>query len=60
MILILLYCIVCYLIMFGILLDEYDWLEEWTKEDIVLFIAAPVMIPIFIGFALNGQRNNND
>ena len=60
MITILLYCVVCYLIMFGILLDEYDTLDEWKKQDIFSFIFAPVLIPIFIGIYMNENCKDND
>ena len=60
MITILLYCVVCYLIMFGILLDEHDTLDEWKKQDIFYFVFAPVLIPIFIGIYMNENCKDND
>jgi hypothetical protein len=53
MIVILLYSVVCYLIAFGILLEEHDSLEEWSRKDIAWWTFAPVLVPIYIGIALN-------
>ena len=51
------YCVVCYLIVFGILLNEYDHLEEWTWNDIICFILAPIVAPIIFGFSLNKKKD---
>ena len=60
MIVILLYCVVCYLVMFGILLNEHNTLEEWTKTAIASFFLAPVSLPIFIGIHISENSQDPD
>lgn len=55
-----LYCIVCYLIAFGILLEEYDYLEDWKIQDFMFLILAPLLVPVFIGISINHSTKNND
>lgn len=51
------YCVVCYLIVLGILLNEYDHLEDWTWNDIICFIFSPIVTPIVFGFSLNKKKD---
>ena len=48
-----LYCIVCYLVMIGILLDENKSFDDLTSADIMCFILAPILVPIFLGMFMN-------
>lgn len=54
-----LYCIFCYLVVFGILLNEHEHLEDWTWDDVICFILAPIIGPIVIGMHIN-KRNDDD
>ena len=50
-----LYCIVCYLIMLGMVMDEYDELSDVDTEMFIPIILSPIFVPIFIGIELNGK-----
>ena len=50
------YCIVCYLVAFGILLNEHEDLHQWTNNDIICFIFAPFCIPVIFGMYLNDKK----
>ena len=51
------YCIVCYLVIFGILLNEHDHLEECTWNDVICFILAPAVAPVVFGMYLNKRQD---
>jgi hypothetical protein len=51
-----LYCIVCYLIMFGILLDQNRDLDTLKYQDVVISLFAPFIVPIIIGMSINDKR----
>lgn len=53
-----LYCIVCYLIVTGMLIDEHSSADDWTASDIFFFLIAPITAPIFIGMHINGRTKN--
>ena len=55
--LILLYCIVSYLIMFGILLEDNESLDEITSEDIIISLFSPIIVPIIIGMRINDKSH---
>jgi hypothetical protein len=44
--------------MFGILLDEYDSIEDWGIKDLGTMIFAPLLIPIFFGMFMNNSDQN--
>lgn len=50
------YCIVCYFIMFGILLDQHDTLYEVTGIEIFTALFAPIIIPIILGMKINNNE----
>jgi len=47
------YVIVSYLVMIGILLDQYDGVEEMEAIDWFAFVMAPIGVPIIIGMKIN-------
>lgn len=51
------YCIVCYLIMFGILLDQNKSFDTVKSNDLIISLLAPLIVPIIIGMRIN---NTND
>ena len=52
-----LYCVVCYLIMFGILLDQHQSFETFKYEDFILSLFAPIIVPIIFGMHINDKRD---
>lgn len=50
------YCIISYLIMFGILLSEHDNLNDWQITDILAFIFAPLCVPVIFGMSINEKH----
>lgn len=52
-----LYCIITYLIFFGILLNEHDYLEDWDSNDILCLILSPLTVPIIAGMSINRGKN---
>lgn len=52
-----LYCVVCYLIMFGILLDQHESLSTIRYEDLIISLLAPLIVPIIFGMAINNKSN---
>ncbi len=53
-----LYCIVCYIVVFGMLLDEHTRLEEWSQADIFFFLFSPLTAPIVLGMSINNKNKN--
>jgi len=47
------YIVVSYLVMIGILVDQYDGIEEMKPIDWFALLMAPIGVPIFIGMRLN-------
>jgi len=52
-----LYCVVCYLIMFGILLDQHKTLDTLKFEDLLISFFAPIVVPMIIGMRINDKRD---
>lgn len=52
-----LYCIVCYLVVFGILLKEHEHFDECTEKDIICFIFSPIVAPIVLGMSINNKEH---
>ena len=50
-----LYCIVSYFIMFGILLSQHKTFDTLTYQDVVLSVFAPFIVPIIIGMSINDK-----
>lgn len=53
----LIYCIVCYLIMLGILLDQFEDLDNIPFKDIVIACFAPFIVPVVLGMSINGRKD---
>lgn len=53
-----LYCIVCYLIVTGMLIDEHSNIDDWSGSDVFFFLIAPITAPIFIGMHINGRTKH--
>ncbi len=47
------YIVASYLIMIGILIDQYDGVEEMKAVDWFAFVMAPIVVPILIGMKIN-------
>ena len=52
-----LYCTVCYLIMFGILVDQNKSFDDLKYQDLVISLLAPLIVPIIIGMRINNKSN---
>ena len=50
-----LYCIISYFVMFGILLDQNRTFETVKYQDVLLSLLAPFIVPIIIGMRINGK-----
>ena len=50
-----LYCIICYLVMLGILLDEHETIDDWDIKDLKTMLFAPLYVPIFLGMFMNNS-----
>lgn len=50
-----LYCIVSYFIMFGILLSEHKRFDTLSYQDVVLSVFAPFIVPIIFGMHINDK-----
>lgn len=50
-----LYCIVCYFIMFGILLQEHKTFDTLGYQDVLLSLLAPFIVPIIFGMHINDK-----
>lgn len=48
-----LYSIISYLIMVGILLDQHDNFETLSWKDLKWFVFSPIVVPILIGLHIN-------
>ncbi len=51
-----LYCIVCYLMMGGIIIADYENVVRVDRESWIAFILSPVVLPVFLGFTLNEKK----
>ena len=47
-----LYCIVCYLIMIGMFVEENSKMEKEKTSPVWTLILAPLIVPIFIGMKI--------
>jgi len=52
-----LYCTVCYFIMFGILLDQNRDFDTLKYQDLVISLFAPFIVPIIVGMRINDKRD---
>lgn len=52
-----LYCIISYFIMFGILLDQNRTFDTVKYQDVVISLLAPFIVPIILGMRINGRRD---
>ena len=52
-----LYCTVCYFVMFGILLDQHKSFDTVKSEDLFVAFLAPIIVPIIIGMRINDKRD---
>jgi hypothetical protein len=52
-----LYCIVCYIIMVGVLLEEYASIGSLDSADILGFIFSPIVIPVLFGMHINSGKD---
>lgn len=53
------YCLVCYLVVIGILLNEHNHIEDWTWNDIICLILAPIVAPVVFGMYLNKRKDED-
>lgn len=51
-----LYCIVTYLIMFGILLDQHKSFDTLRYEDVLVSLLAPIVVPMILGMRINNNE----
>jgi hypothetical protein len=47
------YIIVSYLIMLGVMIDNYRSINELDAKDYSLFLISPIVLPIMIGMKIN-------
>ena len=52
-----LYCLVSYFVMFGILLDQNRDFDTLKYQDLVISLFAPFIVPIIIGMRINDKRD---
>ena len=52
-----LYCMISYFVMFGILLQEHKTFDTLKYQDVVLSVFAPFIVPIIIGMSINDKGN---
>ena len=50
-----LYCIISYFVMFGILLDQHRTFDTLKYQDVVISLLAPFIVPIILGMRINGR-----
>lgn len=51
------YFVFCYLAMFGVLLNQYDNINEWKSSDYLALFCAPIVLPIMVGMRINDKRD---
>jgi hypothetical protein len=55
----LVYCIVCYLVVLGMIIENYH--KKSVPIDVYfIFALSPILLPIFIGMMLTEKSKNNE